>query len=172
MPRDRHLVHCRFTSVATLWTIRDGESRTATSTFTQLLSSIDYSGRTLVPNGPAQILIALRLYRETLRPGGPVGQALTSGVSLVSIRQAPQSDAVPNKPCGFCGRKPPSKKKDGTLTDCRTDGKSRSVFHLPVYLSLAVTVSLDVYLSVHLSVCLTPSVSLSVCLSLSLSPCL
>ena len=34
-------VQCRFTSTETIWTIRDGETRTATSTFTQLLSSAD-----------------------------------------------------------------------------------------------------------------------------------
>ena len=32
-------VHCRFTSTETILTVRDGEPRTATSTFTQLLSS-------------------------------------------------------------------------------------------------------------------------------------
>ena len=35
------LVQCRFTSVETIRTIRDREHRTATSTFTQLLSSDD-----------------------------------------------------------------------------------------------------------------------------------
>ena len=32
-------VQCRFTSTETIRTVRDGEPRTATSTFTQLLSS-------------------------------------------------------------------------------------------------------------------------------------
>ena len=32
-----HVIHVRFTSTETLRTIRDGESRTANSTFTQLL---------------------------------------------------------------------------------------------------------------------------------------
>ena len=37
----RAVVHlqCRFTSTETIRTVRDGEPRTATSTFTQLLSS-------------------------------------------------------------------------------------------------------------------------------------
>ena len=35
------LLQCCFTSTETIRTIRDGESRTSTSTFTQLLSSVD-----------------------------------------------------------------------------------------------------------------------------------
>ena len=66
-----------------------------------------------------------------------MGQALTSGVSLTSIRQAPRIDAVPNKPYGFCGRKAPSKKKDETLI------VEQMVNHILCFISLSVCLSLS-----------------------------
>ena len=59
-------VQCRFTSTETIRTVRDGEPRTATSIFTQLLNSAATSSSMLLNLRPQRPL-------ELLRPQRPYG---------------------------------------------------------------------------------------------------
>ena len=69
----RYEVQCCFTSTGTIRTLRDGEPRTATSTFTQLLSSsLDHLGFPLLSENDFIILRSIQYNMVNLLWGPPL----------------------------------------------------------------------------------------------------
>ena len=81
-----------FTSTETVWTIRDGELRTSTSTYTQLLSSNEEG------------LVVLYVHRDRTEHQGRGAQDVHLDFHTASELCGGPGLPVPNKPYGFCGR--------------------------------------------------------------------